>query len=78
MNDYNRGRDLCRLVSVEAPPAPERAQDRLMVEEAESEEMRRARTAGYRVSGHVQLLIASMVEARLLPRRAGADDGVAG
>ena len=78
LNDYDRVRDLRRLIRAEAPPAPERALDRLMAAEAEIEEVRRARTAGYSVSRHVELLIAIMAEARLLPRRAEADDGLAG
>ena len=78
LNDYDRGRDLRRLIRAEAPPAPERALDRLMAAEAEIEKVRRTRTAGYSVSRHVELLIAIMAEARLLPRAAGADNGLAG
>jgi len=78
LNDYDRGRDLRRLIRAEAPPAPERALDRLITAEAEIEEVRRARTAGYSVSRHIELLIAIMAEARLLPRTTKAEDAVAG
>lgn len=71
MNDYDRKRDLRRLIRADAPPSPERALDRLMAEEAEIEDVRRAKTAGYSVARHVELLIAIMAEARLLPRREG-------
>ncbi|MGG7646345.1 DUF6477 family protein [Rhodovulum sp. YNF3179] len=68
LEDYVRDRDLARITRSDAPPPPGRALDRLMVEEDLLEQTRRAGDAGYSVTRHVELLIALMAEARLLPR----------
>jgi len=69
--DYNRARDLKRLIRVQTAPAPDRALPALLVEEEEVEQTRRAGDATYSFARHIDLLIAVMAEARLLPRRAG-------
>ncbi|MDA5094837.1 DUF6477 family protein [Aliiroseovarius sp. KMU-50] len=66
--DYNRDRDLKRLMKSSSTPAPARAVDRLVEQEARLEEHRQAGDAGYSVARHVDVLIALMAEARLLPR----------
>jgi hypothetical protein len=71
LTDCDRSRDLRRLIRADAPPSPECALGRLIDEEAAIETVRRAKAAGYSVSRHVELLIAIMGEARLLPRREG-------
>ena len=65
--DYNRERDLKRLIREPSAPAPERALTRLMSEEAHLEENRTNGDASYSVARHVDILIALMAEARLLP-----------
>ncbi|MEG3662422.1 DUF6477 family protein [Celeribacter halophilus] len=67
LNDYNRNRDLKRLTRSLTTPSPERALSTLIEEEARLEETRRAGDASYSVKHHVELLIAVMGEARLLP-----------
>ena len=66
--DFNRDRDLARLVGGMRAPTPERAVQQLMEHETQIEETRRAGDAAYSVSRHVEILIALMAEARLLPR----------
>ncbi|MCE5972299.1 DUF6477 family protein [Sinirhodobacter sp. WL0062] len=66
--DYSRARDLRRLMRVPAPPAPEHALARLLDEEARLEAARQEGDAAYNISRHVDLLIAVMAEARLLPQ----------
>lgn len=66
--DYNRGRDLRRLMRLADPPAPERALASLIAEEARLDAIRRAGEAGYSVTRHVEVLIAMLGELRLLPR----------
>lgn len=68
--DYNRGRDLKRLMRVQQVPAPDRALPALLAEEEELEHTRRTGGATYSFARHIDLLIAMMAEARLLPRRA--------
>ncbi len=68
LRDYNRERDLRRLVRTESIPAPRAAVSTLMVEEARLEETRRRGDAGYSPARHVELLVALIAEARLLPR----------
>ncbi len=68
LRDYNRERDLRRLVRSEAIPAPSTAVSALMAEEARLEETRRVGDAAYSPARHVELLIALIAEARLLPR----------
>ncbi|WP_457649539.1 DUF6477 family protein [Profundibacter sp.] len=69
--EYNRKRDLRRLLKVSVPPSPGRAIVRLMNEESLQEEKRKTGDAGYSITRHVSLLIALMGEARLLGAGSG-------
>ena len=68
VDDYNRNRDLKRLTKLNAIPTPVCAVNNLMVEEARLEETRVTGEATYSVARHVEVLIALMGEARLLPK----------
>ena len=68
--DYNRDRDLKRLVKAQVSPSPARAITALLAEEAALEETRRSGDAGYLIARHVEVLIALMGEARLMPQTA--------
>lgn len=68
--EYNRSRDLKRLMRLPHPPAPEHALGALLAEEAALEETRKAGDARYSVARHIEVLIAMMAEVRLLPRPA--------
>ncbi len=67
--DYNRDRDLKRLMKSASTPSPTRAVDGLIEEEARLELIRKTGDGTYSVSRHVEVLIALMAEARLLPRK---------
>lgn len=67
--DYNRDRDLKRLMKSARTPSPACAVDGLISEEARLEEIRKSGDASYSVGRHVEILIALMAEARLLPRK---------
>ena len=64
--DYNRDRDLKRLIRVVAAPSPAKALDGLLAAEAEAEANRTSGAAGYSVARHVELLIALMAESLLV------------
>ncbi len=64
--DYNRDRDLKRLMRVVSPPPPARALTSLLEAEAEAESRRKTGAAGYSVARHVELLIALMAESLLV------------
>jgi len=66
--DYDRERDLRRLMHAPAAPAPGRAVTRLIEAEARLEDIRKSGGAAYSPARHVEILIALMAEARLLPR----------
>lgn len=68
--EYNRERDLKRLMRLSCLPSPETAVEGLMEEEARLESGRKAGDAAYSLARHVEVLIALMAEARLLPGRA--------
>lgn len=68
--DYKRERDLKRLMQVSSLPGPAQALERLIEDEARLEEERQASEATYSVSRHIELLVAMMAEARLLPKTA--------
>jgi hypothetical protein len=65
--DYRRDRDLRRLIGTLAAPPPVSVA-RLLEAEDEVEQVRRTGATGYNAVRHVDLLIALMAEARLLPR----------
>jgi hypothetical protein len=67
--DYRRDRDLRRLINASPRATPEAALPQLFSAEEQLEETRRAGDAAYSVSRHIELLIAMIAEARLLPRR---------
>lgn len=69
--DYRRDRDLRRLIGTLAAPPPPVTVARLLEAEEEVEQVRRTGATGYNAVRHVDLLIALMAEARLLPRGAG-------
>lgn len=64
--EYNRKRDLRRLLRSDPLPAPLRALSRLMDLEADLEDTRQQGDNAYSVTRHVEVLIALMGEARLL------------
>lgn len=65
--DYRRERDLRRLLG--QSPSADRAVAQLVSAEEELEQDRRAGLAAYSVSRHIEVLIALISEAGLLPRR---------
>ncbi len=67
--DYNRVRDLKRLMKVTKVPAPRRALDGLLALEAELEARRLSGEASYSIARHVEALIALMAESRQISER---------
>lgn len=65
--DYNRNRDLRRLLS--GTPAPREAVARLIDEEGTLEAARKAGGATYSVTRHVDVMIAILAEMRLAGRQ---------
>ena len=70
VGDYQRERDLCRLMKSACLPSPERAVSSLISEEDALEEDRKRGDANYSPMRHVEVLIALMAESRLLPPQA--------
>ena len=68
LRDYNRDRDLRRLMRGEVAPGPNGLFATLLAEEARVEETRRSGDAAYGPARHVELLIALIAEACLVPR----------
>ena len=66
--DYDRRRHLRHLLRAPSIPTPAEAIERLIDEEAGLEATRRAGDATYSAARHIDVLIALMGEARLLPR----------
>lgn len=64
MAEYNRTRDLKRLVHMPDTPPPERALATLFAVEAEMEETRRKGAAHYSLARHIEVLIALLAESR--------------
>lgn len=75
LQDYSRTRDLRRLTQSLDTPTPVEALPALIAREAELEETRRTGDMSYSFVRHIDLLIAILAEARLLPR---PDTGTAG
>lgn len=65
---YLRSRDLARILRGPVPLSPGVVLDMLIEEEARQERLRRQADAGYDIGHHVELLIAMLAEAQLLPR----------
>lgn len=70
LSDYRRERDLRRLTQSSSLPSPVRALGLLISEEGRMEETRRTGDATYSAARHIELLIALMAEARLMPQSA--------
>lgn len=68
LEDYNRLRDLKRILREDHAPSPSAALSRLIDLEAEQEETRTRGDAAYSVVRHLEILIALMAETRLLGR----------
>lgn len=66
VHEYDRNRDLKRLLRAQAVPAPERAVTALLAEEGEIEEKRVSGNRSYSLARHIEVLIAMMAEARLV------------
>ena len=71
--DYDRNRDLRRLLAARDLPRPEAALQALMDEEAQLEQARRGGAAAYSFLRHIEVLIAMMAEARMVARKPMAD-----
>ena len=68
VSDYRRDRDLRRLMNTAHLPSHERAVTTLIDEEHALEETRKTGHGNYSPLRHVEILIALIAEARLLPR----------
>lgn len=66
LDDYNRDRDLRRVLRAGSCPAPAEAVDALIREEVALDEVRQAGDAGYNLVRHIEVLIAILGEMRLL------------
>ena len=64
--EYNRNRDLRRVLRSEDMPGPAKSVPRLIDLEAEQEQLRTDARGSYSPSRHIEILIALMGEARLL------------
>lgn len=67
--DYSRSRDLKRLLRLREAPTTESALDALLQDECALEATRQSGAPGYDLARHIDVLIAIISEARLLPRR---------
>lgn len=67
LSDYRRNRDLPRVTRQAVAPSPERALATLMEEEERLDTSRRNEEAGYSLARHIDVLIALISEARLIP-----------
>lgn len=70
LREYDRARDLRRVLRLAGTPAPDGALGALVAEEAGCEERRRSGDASYSFARHIEILIAMMAEARLFLRMA--------
>jgi len=73
LSDYNRDRDLKRVLRAGHCPAPQQAVDALIREEVELEAVRQRGDAAYSIVRHIEVLIAILAEMRLLRGPATAD-----
>ena len=67
--EYSRTRDLKRLLRQRDVPTTESALGTLLEDESELETTRLSGAPGYDLARHIDVLIAILAEARLLPRR---------
>ena len=68
LSDYQRDRDLKRLLRQAAAGGPEKTLPRLIHEENLLEETRKAGDASYSLTRPIELLIALLAELNLLPK----------
>lgn len=68
LTEYRRERDLSRLVKGARLPSPVQALNNLMEQEAALEEIRKSGEATYSIARHIEVLVAMMAEARLVPQ----------
>jgi len=68
LSDYQRDRDLRRILRLDSTAGPEKTLPRLIRAEEEIEEIRQSGDASYSLNRHIELLIALLCEANLLPR----------
>ncbi|WP_424939910.1 DUF6477 family protein [Aliiroseovarius sp. S253] len=68
LSEYNRDKDLKKLMKTTAIPSPSQAVDGLLMAEAQLEETRKSGDASYSCARHVEILIALLAELQLLPR----------
>jgi len=68
LEDYRRERDLARIMKADRIPGPFRVLETLIALEADAEATRIAGAAAYSAARHIELLIAMMAEAQLLPQ----------
>jgi len=66
LRDYNRRRDLKRLMRAQIVPTPPQAIEILLAEEARLETARQGAGPGYDPGRHIAILVALMGEARLV------------
>ena len=69
-SEYNRKRDLRRLLHLASLPAPGQALGALSVEEARLEAARSEGSADYSIGRHIEVLIALLSELKLVPSSA--------
>lgn len=68
LSEYNRDKDLNKLMKTTATPTPAQAVDGLLATEAQLEDTRKSGDASYSCARHVEVLIALLAELQLLPR----------
>lgn len=68
--DYDRKRDLARLTGQSHKSATSTIVENLIAQEEQLEEVRKSGEATYRVTQHIELLVALIAECRLLPKPA--------
>ncbi|SPF76289.1 hypothetical protein ALP8811_01291 [Aliiroseovarius pelagivivens] len=68
LSEYNRDKDLRKLMKTSSTPSPTQAVDGLLVAEAQLEHTRKSGDASYSCAQHVEVLIALLAELQLLPR----------
>ena len=64
--DYDRERDLKRILRLAAAPGPARSVERLLEEEERIDDLRRQGDGSYSFLRHIEVLIALMAEASIL------------
>ncbi|NDW52249.1 hypothetical protein G0Q00_02360 [Aliiroseovarius sp. PrR006] len=68
LSEYDRDKDLKKLMKTNSTPSPAQAVDGLLIAEAQLEDTRKSGDASYSCARHVEVLIALLAELQLLPR----------